>query len=60
LTIAGSPQKQAVHDAIAKTVVLRGRPSADGGLETWEVIAAFGIPFLWLLITFLMVFRSIE
>ena len=59
VTIAASAQKQAVHDAITKTVVLRGRPSADGQIETWEIIAAFVIPFLWLLITFLEVFRSV-
>jgi uncharacterized RDD family membrane protein YckC len=60
VTIASSAQKQAVHDAIAKTVVVRGRPWANGQIEIWEIVSAFGIPFLWLLITFLVVFRSIE
>jgi hypothetical protein len=53
VTIVVSAQKRAVHDAVAKTLALRGRPATEGSLETWRIMAAFGITFLWLVVTFL-------
>ena len=58
-TIAATLKKQAVHDFAAKTVVLNGRPSEGGSLELWRVVAAFGIQFVWFVVTMLAVFRSL-
>ena len=52
-TIVASTKKQALHDFAARTFVVCGRPAQGGSLELWRVVAAFGIPFLWLLATFL-------
>ena len=52
-TIPFSKNKKAMHDYAARTLVLRGRPAPGGSLETWRVVVAFGIPFVWLVATFL-------
>ena len=49
----------ALHDYIASTLVMRGRPVPGGSLEAWRVIAAFGIPFVWLLGMYVTVFGYI-
>ena len=59
VTIIASAKKQALHDFAANTVVVRGRPSTGGSLELWRVVAAFGVPFLWFLVTMVAVFRTI-
>jgi uncharacterized RDD family membrane protein YckC len=51
-TIPFTREKKALHDYVARTLVVRGRPVPGGSLETWRIIAAFGIPFVWLLATF--------
>jgi len=48
-TIVGTSQKKALHDFVAGTIVVRGRPAAGGSLEPWRIMAAFGIPYVWLL-----------
>lgn len=53
IAIAASEKKQALHDFAAKTLVLKGRPMPGGTLEPWRILAAFGIPFVWILGTFL-------
>jgi hypothetical protein len=48
--------KKALHDYVAKTLVVRGRPVPGGSIEAWRVVAAFGIPFVWLMSTVLATF----
>ena len=47
--IAGLANHKAIHDYTAGTIVLKGRPIEQKGIELWRVIAAFGIAFAWLL-----------
>jgi uncharacterized RDD family membrane protein YckC len=56
LTIPCVKNKKALHDYMAKTLVVRGRPVPGGSIEAWRVVAAFGIPFVWLMGTFLATF----
>ena len=60
ITIAVSTKKQALHDFAARTLVLRGPPSVGGSLEPWRIVAAFGIQFLWVIVTFAAVFRTVH
>jgi uncharacterized RDD family membrane protein YckC len=52
-TIACTKEKKALHDYVANTLVVRGRPAPGGSVEAWRVVSAFGIPFVWLIATFL-------
>jgi len=52
VTIPCVKDKKALHDYVARTLVVRGRPIPGGSLEAWRVVAAFGIPFAWLMVTF--------
>ena len=45
--------RKGVHDFIAGTVVLRGRPVPGGKLEPWRIAAFVGFPVAWMLLTFL-------
>jgi len=56
ITIPTSKKHKALHDMLADTLVLNGRVEQVESLEGWRVFAAFGIPFLWLLTTFMIVF----
>jgi len=58
-TIIAVPKRQALHDYAAKTVVVNGRPPEGGSLELWRIVPAFGIQFLWFVITMLAVFRTL-
>jgi hypothetical protein len=60
LRVAVTLKKQALHDFTARTLVVDGRPVPGGSLELWRIVAAFGIPFLWFLVTFVAVFRSLN
>ena len=53
ITILTTEDHRALHDLAVGTVVLRGRPSLAGKLELWRVLAAFIIPFAWMIGTFL-------
>jgi uncharacterized RDD family membrane protein YckC len=53
ITIAATSDRKALHDWMAKTAVLRGRPELSGPIEMWRIAAAFLIPFAWMLGTFL-------
>jgi uncharacterized RDD family membrane protein YckC len=53
VTIAASRRGKALHDFVAGTVVLRGRPADSAPLGLWRVAASFGIPILWMTITVL-------
>lgn len=55
VTIAALKEKQALHDLVAKTLVLNGRPPAAGALETWRVAIGLGFPFVWMTATFLAI-----
>jgi uncharacterized RDD family membrane protein YckC len=57
ITIAGTTQKKALHDFVASTLVVRGQPEPGGSLEPWRIAAAFGIPYVWLLGTFLIILQ---
>jgi uncharacterized RDD family membrane protein YckC len=52
-TIAWRKDKKAIHDMLATTLVVRARPVPGGMLGPWRIAAAFGIPFAWILTTFL-------
>ena len=52
-TIPLTKDKKALHDYLARTVVVRGRPVPGASLEAWRIIAGFGIPFTWLVAIFL-------
>jgi hypothetical protein len=53
VTIAGSNRRKGVHDFIAGTVVLKGRPATGGTLEPWRIAAFIGFPVAWMLGTLL-------
>jgi uncharacterized RDD family membrane protein YckC len=55
VTIAATREKKALHDFVARTLVLRGRPVPGGSLEPWRITFGFGIPFLLLLGIYLTV-----
>jgi uncharacterized RDD family membrane protein YckC len=57
-TIAACIKKQALHDFVARTLVVDGRPVDVGTFELWRIVAAFGIPFLWIVVTFVGVFGT--
>jgi len=52
-TIPLTKDKKALHDYMARTLVVRGQPVQGGSLESWRIVLAFAIPFVWLLATFL-------
>ena len=54
-TVTGTKEKKALHDFLASTLVVRGQPEPRGALEAWRIAAAFGITYVWLLATFLIV-----
>jgi len=60
VTIAASTKKQALHDYAAKTLVVHGRPSTGSSLEPWRIGVAFGIQFLWFVVTFTVLFRTMR
>jgi len=53
ITIPTSKRRQALHDMAANTLVLNGKIE-DATLESWRAFLALGIPFLWLVVTFLI------
>jgi uncharacterized RDD family membrane protein YckC len=53
ITIAVTKERKGLHDGIAKTLVLRGRPIPGGALEPWRIAVALGVPFVWMVGTFL-------
>jgi uncharacterized RDD family membrane protein YckC len=53
ITIAVTKERKGIHDLFANTLVLRGRPVQGGGLEPWRIAVGLGLPFVWLLGTFL-------
>jgi uncharacterized RDD family membrane protein YckC len=54
VTIAATRKKKALHDFVCKTLVVSGRPTPGGSLELWRLVAAFGLPFIWILATVLV------
>jgi uncharacterized RDD family membrane protein YckC len=56
-TMARTREKKALHDFVARTLVVRGQPEPGGSLEAWRIAAAFGIPYVWLLGTFLIILQ---
>jgi uncharacterized RDD family membrane protein YckC len=46
ITIAVTENRKAIHDYLAHTLVLKGRPASGGSLGAWRLVAAFGLPFL--------------
>jgi uncharacterized RDD family membrane protein YckC len=53
LMIAALERRKALHDFAANTVVLNGRPVPGGRLEPWRIVVGLGLPYVWLLATFL-------
>ena len=52
LTIIFSSKKQAIHDFLAGTTVVRGEPSPDARLGLWRVAVFCGMPSVLFLIMF--------
>jgi uncharacterized RDD family membrane protein YckC len=46
LTIATTPKKKVLHDFVAHTLVVTGRPVSTEHIEAWRVTAAFVVPLL--------------
>jgi uncharacterized RDD family membrane protein YckC len=59
-TIALDPQRQALHDKYTKTRVVRSRPTGSGAIHIRQVLAAFGITYLWLVVTCTVIFRTVR
>jgi uncharacterized RDD family membrane protein YckC len=57
ITMFGTREKKALHDCVASTVVVRGQPQPGASLEAWRIAAAFGIPYVWLMGTFLIILQ---
>ena len=53
-TIIGTEKRKSLHDYFARTLVLKGRPVPGGSLEPWRIAVIFGIPAVWMLVTFLV------
>jgi len=50
-TIAASTRKQALHDYVAKTIVVNGRAPGSGSPGLWRIVVGFGIQFVWYVVT---------
>ena len=59
-TIALDPQRQALHDKVAKTRVVRGRPAGSSQIQIRQILTAFGLTYLWLVVTCTAVFRTVR
>jgi uncharacterized RDD family membrane protein YckC len=55
IAIAWSKNGKCLYDSAAKTLVLRGRPMPGGAIEPWRIAAGLGLPFVWILGTFLVI-----
>lgn len=53
ITIAVTGNRKAIHDFLGGTLVLQGQPSDETPLEPWRIVAAFGLPLVWVMGTFL-------
>jgi len=53
VTILATKNKKALHDMAAGTLMRVGQCATDEPLEGWRVFTAFGVPYLWLIVTFL-------
>ena len=54
-TIIATPERKALHDYVAKTLVLQGRVFPAEPFRLWRIIAAFVLPFLSMLTTFIVI-----
>lgn len=54
VTIAAIGKRKGLHDYVAGTCVLRGRPPPRGALEWWRIAAALGLAAAWTLGALLM------
>ncbi len=53
VTVASTERRKAVHDYMAKTLVLEGRP--DAKLDQWRIGVFIGVPVAWVLLTLIVV-----
>jgi uncharacterized RDD family membrane protein YckC len=53
ITIVATKNKKALHDLVANTLVVSGKPVGGQELESWRVVLAFALPFVWILVTFM-------
>jgi len=47
--VATTQNRKALHDYLAHTLVLKGRPDLGGSFGMWRLVLAFGLAFLWIL-----------
>jgi len=58
VTIPSTEQKEALHDRLVKTRVVRGR--AASSLPASRILTAFGIQYLWLVGSYAAMFRVVR
>jgi uncharacterized RDD family membrane protein YckC len=56
ILMAATKNCKALHDYIAHTRVLKGRPATNGSLEVWRLLAAFGLQFFGILCMYVAAF----
>lgn len=54
ITITAVKKEKALHDYVARTVVLRGRPEPSGLLGSWRALLGLGVPLIWTVAVFLL------
>ncbi len=54
VTIAATGKRKGLHDYVAGTCVLRGRPAPGGAIEWWRIAAALAVPAAWTLAALLL------
>lgn len=58
ITIAVTDDRKALHDYLAHTLVLKGRPASGGSLGVWRLVVAFGLAFLGILGMYMAAFSA--
>ena len=54
VTIASSEDRKALHDCIARTVVLAQPPTPLPAIERWRLVVAIGLTFVWIMATMML------
>ena len=57
ITAAATRKRKALHDFLAGTEVLAGRPPQAGGIEMWRIVVAIVAPILGMVVNYLFLTR---